>query len=403
MTEKLRTLALALFESWGRALGFRSAPPFLYDVIVIGHHLNNDVVMAETLACEGLACMVVRMAEVGLPDISKLPAKLKYFSVDHILVCGDSLEFWRICQRAKCVVTYSGIVSSYLRYLWFLLPALSFPPIINVPHGSDITELATERSLQGFLYRQVLRRSAFTVVPAYPFAVRAIQKIRPTRYMFFKYPYLLSKRISHQVSPAREIIYLHASNLDWGETDNKPGRNSTKGNDRFLSAFAAAAKSGAPIFCLILDRGPDRFAARKLVRELGAEKFFEWIAPVESSELPKLLAKADVVVDQFDVGGLGGIAMEAMAQGRVVMTYLDGACVPLVYDEMPPILNCRTQEEMELIIFAHQDIEALRKLGDDAEQWVRRNHGVGHDISEFLLRLCIAANIPWPRTARPVA
>jgi glycosyltransferase involved in cell wall biosynthesis len=370
------------------------------DIVIVGPLLNNDVVMAEALTYNGFDCVVVRDAVTGRPDSGKFPGPLKHFSLDRVIVVKNSFEFFRTCRNARCVISYSGVVTSLLRYFWFVARIVGFPPIINVPTGSDITELAVERSRAGWLYRDLLRRAAFTVVPTYPHALKVLAKLKLQRFIFFKYPYLLP--VASVMDPlkndsAGKIVFLHVSNLDWGANDNRPDRNSTKGNDRFIRAFASAARAGAPIECHILDRGPDRLLSRQLVSELQAEFAFRWLESVPSSELTKLLASADVVVDQFDVGGLGAISLEAMAVGKPVMMYLDAACASLIYEDEPPILNCSSERQILDVISRNLDGALLRSLGERARKWVCANHGTEHKMDEFICRMCLAAEIEWPR------
>lgn len=368
-------------------------------IVIVGPLLNNDVVMAEALTYSGFDCVVVRDATSGRPDPRKFPAPLKHFSLDRVVVVRNSFEFFRMCRTARCVISYSGVITSFLRYFWFVARTFRFPPIINVPTGSDITELAVERSRAGWLYRDLLRRATFTIIPTYPHALNVLAELKLERYAFFKYPYLLptdNDLIRSSGDVGEKIVFLHVSNLDWGATDDKQGRNSTKGNDRFLRAFASVVRAGAPVECRILDRGPDRLLARQLVSDLGVESAFSWLEPVPASELRHLMASADIVVDQFDVGGFGAIALEAMAIGKPVMMHLDEACAALIYDDEPPIMNCRSEQEIFETICRHLDRVALRELGERAQSWVRGNHGIEHNMDEFVCRVCVASGIKWP-------
>ena len=104
------------------------------------------------------------------------------------------------------------------------------------------------------------------------------------------------------------------------------------------------------------------------------------------------------MVDQFDVGALGGIACEAMAQAKPVMIYIDKNYWPLVYDEEPPVINCHTEDEIYNAILEWADKKKLQDLSERAEKWVRKYHDVHTaDFSEFILRVCLAAGLEWPR------
>ena len=132
-----------------------------------------------------------------------------------------------------------------------------------------------------------------------------------------------------EVAPERsdgdrpELVLFHPSNLGWGITDPGARRNSTKGNDRFLRALAHfAEETSHPLRVIALNRGPDREVAHELVTELGLADIVEWRASLTHPEFYATIRDADVVVDQFDVGGMGGITWESMALGTPVLAYL---------------------------------------------------------------------------------
>ena len=139
------------------------------------------------------------------------------------------------------------------------------------------------------------------------------------------------------------LVFFHYSRLDWRSTKNDGNRKSTKGNDRFIRAFVKAINDGLNARCVILRRGKDCDLAQKLIREIGGEKYFEWRESLSLPELVEQIERSDIVVDQFDIGGFGAGAIEAMALAKPIMIYLDMASLQLSYDEGPPVLNCRTE------------------------------------------------------------
>ncbi len=181
--------------------------------------------------------------------------------------------------------------------------------------------------------------------------------------------------------------------------DNAPSRlraKDTKGSDRFLRAFFTAVRSGVDIRCIILDRGPDRALARELIGQSGISGRFEWHRPVSSSELQQLFARADIVVDQFDVGGFGATALEAMAQGKSVMIHIDPTYISHSYPAPPPIINCHTEAEILAAILDHTDRPILTAKGDEAETWVRMYHAIDADFSDLIRQIGQACGQDWP-------
>lgn len=370
------------------------------DVVIVGPLANTDIAVAEALIRHGLDCVAVRKPPDDIPDLSALPGPRRWLARDKIITYRDPLHLYRLCRSAKCVITLTGCLPSYLHVLWLLLPLLPFPPIVNITTGSDITELARSRSRSGFIYRQLLRRAAFNWVATTPEALESLRRLHITNVEFLRFPMFPSKRIS--AAPASgPIVYFHPSKFDWGESDRKPGRNSTKGTDRFFRAFFRAAAQGANIRCIVLDRGADRLIARKAIEESGFADLFEWRPAVTQSEMPALCAQADVVVDQFDAGFFGWTAWEAMAQGKPVLIHLDHLCLDLVYDEKPPVLAAKSEEDIYRTITSYTDRAALQALGNKAEAWARRNHYSDIDVPRLIFRMATAAGINWSAHMQP--
>ncbi|MBL8487348.1 MAG: glycosyltransferase [Rhodocyclaceae bacterium] len=372
------------------------------DVLVVGPLANVDLALAEALSRNGLRCLVVRSARAGMPDPAAPPIPLRHLTSDRILANRGHLWFLARCRRVRFIVSATGSLLGFLGPLWFLRRWLGIPPHMNITTGADITEMALEGSLKGFLFRRLLRAAAFNWIPTTTHALAALRRLRLTNVAFMRFPMPL-RGMADAAGPAGPVTYLHCSHLDWGLTDNKAGRNSTKGNDRFFRAFARAVADGADIRCIVLDRGPDRIAAREALRRSGCEQRIEWRPATDQAGLARMFAEADVVVDQFDAGFFGWTAWEAMSQAKAVLIHLDPECVDLLYDGAPPVLSCRSEEEILRQIMDHQDREALRALGDAARTWVWRNHGSDADMAEFVFRICVASGLEPPGRATAVA
>jgi hypothetical protein len=377
------------------ALGHPYADRQRYDVILVGALCHFDLIFAEGLSAQGLRCAVVRLPTARLPTQAEMPVPLTAFKMDDIFTYENPTWFFRFSRRAGCIISITSILPYFLMKWWLLLPLIKYPPIVNISTGSDVAELARERSLAGSICRSILRRAMVNLVPAYPEILRTLSLLRLKNFELFRYDYWLAPRpvVSQSTGP---IVFFHPSHLDWGQTDAKANRNSTKGNDRFLRAFFRAAKAGADIRCIILDRGPDRAAARKMIEASGYSGLFEWLPQLSQAELRDRILRSDVIVDQFDVGGFGGISIEAMAQGKPVMIYINDSCWPLVYDIKPPVISCQTEDEIFLAITACQDRKALGVLGETASNWVDINYRSRTHIKRLASRIAMALGKAWP-------
>jgi len=76
----------------------------------------------------------------------------------------------------------------------------------------------------------------------------------------------------------------------------------------------------------------------------GLIEYENWVenGPVTHDQIPKLLSQSDVVIDQF-IGLFGVFALEAVAAGRIVMTYVDET---FAHHPTPPHINI-TSETLE--------------------------------------------------------
>ncbi|WP_010304057.1 glycosyltransferase [Candidatus Odyssella thessalonicensis] len=371
-------------------------------IIVCGPLCNNDVALSELLIRYGLNPIILRSTANKIDSFNHFAGSVKGLCEDNIIYVDSSLDFLKEVMNADLIISISGAAINFISPWWDLYYKLPCrPKIINLTTGSDITELAREKSFRGWRYRTFIKQTDHNYISPYPEAIKTLQQLGISNFSMMRCPYyLLGEYHIKSVKPTHSgaLTFLHASNLDWGVTDNTPHRNSTKGNNKFINAFAKAVSQGMNIRCRILDRGPDRHIAKKLIHSLGVDEYFEFLPQLTQGELKYLIETSDIIVDQFDVGFAGGITYEAMAQAKPVMLYIDKDCWPLVYDEAPPIINCQTENEIYQAILEWTDREKLQNLGNRAERWVRRYHDVHTaDFSEFILRICLAADIEWPQ------
>ena len=311
-------------------------------------------------------------------------------------------EFYALFKKYDAVIFIGSSMLYELgikRSIFLLLRSSS---LVALTLGSDITEFVRDKGIYPMLYRFFLRKVNFINIVPYPEGIRSLFKKNIYNIFLGRLPYFCKIRQDNYVcaeeNQQKTIVFSHCSNIDFGFIDSKAGRTSTKGNDKFIRGFIRAAKEGAPIRCNILDRGPDKDKLKELIASLECESHFVWHAEKTQDTLTDFLLNSDCIVDQFDVGGFGMIAMEAMAQAKPVMIHIDKNYWPLVYDEEPPVINCHTEDEIYNAILDWADKKKLKDLGEKAEKWVRKYHDVHTaDFSEFILRVCLAAGLEWPR------
>jgi glycosyltransferase involved in cell wall biosynthesis len=362
-------------------------------VAVIGSLASCDLGLGEQLLRAGIDATVLRHAVEGTPkDLD--PEIFPALAARGIEVFGSRRELAMRLREFAFVFSYTSAVAMHLGP-WLraqrLAQRLGWPQWMNICTGSDMTERAVERTAAGAAQRRALRSAFVNVVSNYPWAIGNAVALRLPNVVVLPFPFrpLPGPPAGDPPRTRSELVVFHPSNLDWGVTDNTPGRTSTKGNDRFLRAFARfEQETTRDVRLVMLDRGPDRALARDLVGELGLDDVVMWRAGLSHAELYAAIRDADLVVDQFDVGGMGGIAWESMALGTPVLTYLHRGSDRLSFDEPTPVLNAYTEDEILAALRIAADPEALAERRARVRGWMAsRRDG---QLDRYLLYMALA-------------
>jgi hypothetical protein len=356
-------------------------------VVVTGSICNLDVCFGELLALNGHDVQIIRSRSDQNLDFGTLPEIPSHLSERNVLYASNPIEFYKHLRSADFLISISGGVINKFGFFWFLAPLFIRIPVISIASGSDLSELIVNKSRLANVYRKIIKSSAGVFTPPYPRIVENLEKLKLLKNVhYLRYPMLLAAP-AEKTKKTGPIQILHATNLDWGIKDNGPSRNSTKGNDRFIKGALMALEGGANLQCAIAYRGPDKDVARDWIENSEHKDKFEWFGEVNQHDLQKLIASADIVVDQFDVGGFGLIALEAMSQETAVLLHLDRKYLENQYgDSRIPVINIRKAEEIADFLLSTNK-EELLNLGQKAKDWVWQNHSISADSYEELLTL----------------
>jgi glycosyltransferase involved in cell wall biosynthesis len=262
-------------------------------------------------------------------------------------------------------------------------------PYIAHAIGADITELACERSPLGRLMHQGFRRARhLCLLNINQFSYAELHGYRHAHFMPFaldvdRYrPEVVERPLD--LKPY-DLLCLLPSRLDWSGAGG--GRVSTKGNDRFLRAFARFVHEGHKAFCILLERGVDVDRTRTLIADLNIEKATRFWPAMPKEELIRAYNMADIVIDQFDMGAFGTIGLEAMACAKPVFIHIDRAAALQAYGNEPPVVNVRSEEEILEGLYRALDPDWREALGKAARNWVMTHHD-GERVAEALEGLC---------------
>jgi glycosyltransferase involved in cell wall biosynthesis len=366
-------------------------------VAVIGSICSVDYILAEYLLRRGVDAIVLRSSgDRGLDDFEPVlyphlsPERIRYFSSP-----------WQLLRAARSCAFVFSFTSQYgfglgrLLNAYPLLQRLGWPRFMNIATGSDLAELAGERTAAGRVQRRTMRLAFVNMVTNFPHGIKNAARLRLQNACVLPFIFTSTgQELPAQASPVRrsgdELVILHPSRLDWKATDDRADRVSGKANDRFIRALATfLSESTRPVRLLMVDTGPDKDLARTMIDDLGIGSRVEWLAPMPRAELLQAMRDADVVVDQFEVGGFGGTAWEAMSMGTPVLMYLQPNSTLLGWDVAPPVLNAFTEEDIVARLHQACDREWLAQRRADVQRWAGERPGE-HLVNRYLFYMLLA-------------
>ncbi len=268
-------------------------------------------------------------------------------------------------------------------------------PYISVATGSDLRELAVEDSPRGRHAKSIFQHAQLVFYGPDPASLETANNLK-LRSSYVRFPvdteFFVPNDTLRPRTPTDELLVFHPSNLDWTYTG--PDRW-TKGNDKLFRAFARLVHEGNKARLVYLERGPDIEATRELVKSLGIGSRVEAISRTMSrAELHDFYSMADVVFDQVSRTSFGQIGLEAMSCGRTVLVDLDSKTINLFYEEFPPVLNCRTEDEIFRQLKAVLDFGFRQKMGRQSREWIMKYHGSETATAELVKRFEIVLERP---------
>jgi glycosyltransferase involved in cell wall biosynthesis len=352
------------------------------DFLISGDVAGFDIMYAQALQRRGCNTVVTR--HISKKGLSKnLPLQYEY-DENRLVFFENSLDWVKLARNSRMVISLSGSAMFNLQpILWYLRNILGIPPVIHLSTGSDMLELLIEKSGRGDRFREYLKWVKIVGMCNYPKALINAQNIGLENQVFFYYPYYIDTKFDSRRNTGK-IKFFHPANLDWKVSNSDSNRASGKGNDLFIRAFSRALVNGLDAECIMLFRGPDRENALELVKTLGIEDRIIWFPEMPREEYLKTMSEVDVVVDQFEVGAAGGVFMEALSLGKSVLSYINPVAYRLIYPELPPMLNCRTEDEIYQQLLKCSDREFLCNLGAQGKIWVNRYHSLENSTNLLL-------------------
>jgi len=157
-----------------------------------------------------------------------------------------------------------------------------------------------------------------------------------------------------------------------------------KGQNKLIKAFSLFLNRNKSSLLVLVEWGADTRKSRDLIDRLELENHVKWIPLMSKPGLIEWINRSTVVADQFNLGSSGTAGFEAMACGKPLLIYLSKPHFSRVYDEFPPVLNTRSEDEIANCLEMCTDRKTRDEIGRLSRQWVAKYHDSAEVAREHL-------------------
>lgn len=254
-------------------------------------------------------------------------------------------------------------------------------PLIAFEHGT-IRQIPFNFNLLGILTARAYKKAQFCFITNADNIVAA-KKLKLNSFGFIPHPineehtqnedFIKNNKAKlHSKYSCDEIIF-HPSRHDWGLDNDK---SMIKGNDIFFEGFATYLKEvNKKSICITTEWGISVDSTKKLIKDLNIEDRVIWTNPLPNIEFIKLLSLTDIVADQFYLGAFGSLTPKALMLGIPVLLYLDKDKHNWALEEMPPVLNTSSSDN---VFKALKDLyinpELRKSISKHSKEWYHKYH-----------------------------
>ncbi len=332
----------------------------------------------------------------SIKDSSDLPSWIKWREFPLHLFENPLKYLRKELEVIKFIKNYDLIVCSGLAPIWIQWTNV---PFIFISLGSDLDQipfygwsgnskdfidLGGKGKIKCLLMKHLMRRGIkrAKIVILSPYQIRTAERLGLKRLGFL--PHVLDTELfrpmeDEQKKEEREglkeelkcdLVLFQSTRQVW--TDKNI--SDRKGNDKLFRAFAKFIKTtNKKVKLITIEKGWNVEESKRLIDELGIADYVVWEKPMDRIKLVWYYNVADICFDQFGAGILALSAIEPMACGIPVFSYVEPAPDGFFYPEMPPVINVRTEEE----IFDHlcelaKDEGKRDEIGRNSLEWIKK-------------------------------
>jgi len=267
-----------------------------------------------------------------------------------------------------------------------IIPMLAEIDYFSFEHGT-LREIPFAKTGQGRLTSMAYKSSVHTFVTNYDCIANA-KLLCGENFTFINHPYdedhgvgisnVTTYRTMLEEDLDADFIFFFPTRHDWVSGTG----SADKANDVFIRSFNKLLLTGKRVGLICCQWGENVSQSKKLIDELGCSQHVKWVEPMGMIAFEKTALASDIVVDQFKLGAFGGVMFKTMSVGVPVCTYLNPELLKGLFDELPPVINCKTEEDifnkLENLI---NHPSTLEELGVESRMWVKTYHS-GREVIE---------------------
>ena len=178
-----------------------------------------------------------------------------------------------------------------------------------------------------------------------------------------------------------DFLFFFPTRHDWVDG----GTWGNKANDVFLRAFCRLREEGFRVGMVCCLWGNNVKESMDLIDQRNCTDFVRWVQPQGIIAFTRMVKACDIVVDQFYIGAFGGVFFKSMSVGGVLCSYLNEEEMIKRYGTPPPLINCRTEEEIvKKIRETISNPEILKNISRLSREWIVKYHSCNDTIRRQL-------------------
>ena len=312
---------------------------FLY--FLISHLISHLISQKSKYKHERFLRRINQLKKLYINLFSTHTGRLTYRT---LLSYENSIDSW------KSLFSHYDVIHAYSTD--GILPLLAQFPYVAYEHGT-IRHIPFQDTEQGILCSLTYKLANWVCITNCDNIVSA-RKLELDNYSFIPHPinedFLelddksknLRQELIHGLDT--DFIVFHPPRQHW-EILRHPDWE--KGNDIFIKGFARFITEVAPkASAVFVEWGKCVDESKKLLEELGISHRIKWIPLQPNRQMIRYIHATDLLADQFYLGAFGSTMPKALACSKPAMLYLDEEIHQWCFEEMPPIINTKTSEDV---------------------------------------------------------